>query len=703
MNDTDSMRKQIREPSQKECDVITELQSTVLGIIRDQFPSAPLNVCLYTAFLPDEPNKVYEWQFSSYGNEVKMNLWVSHDPEYAQLKADLAINDSIFDQLKKAVKRPRSVLATHHWERCRLVWGNSSSGIGSERNNEKHFNGRFEFDYQPSSREISQILSDCNDWINTQGGHKSLQFFQLLNELDDPILTRNNTQPFQTICYTRIPYLSVPLATIYIPKKDDDNLSDIQDNLWKATQRLQPILATYVQTAIQQFAKYFTEQIKEEYWQSRPDQVIPSVLGLAVSSVLFPKEVKIYDGVNAAQPFLTICLSGNNPNSATKPVKITSELNLRGLPVQPFQIEITLLDHENPYLNSLEDVSVLWENPTQTVERVAQSSLYNPHLKMFEFALKPIITSLEAFADLQRTKALAGTLRTVAQRISANLSQEATALDELSKAQEEHPLILRQLRTLARQLNGDNELRGQDLKKTFKQIGAEHFKDFLNEYDSENGIKHAIELKPLLVQYFCSGVKSLAEASLNELKTIYGNGRNLAKSFCKWLGYTVKVELKGREINWPIFIQPAGMGHEYKKVIKQALQEAFGENINVELKPGFNRVDWGSDLPLLCFLGEFLFNTRKPDQSKVTVYYDNEWELCWVLSKFDGEKPPPTCFLQLAKTVEPNMQHGLSDTKLAARVCFLWKIYGSISGRFQMESRNHEYHFTMKWGIERKA
>ncbi len=703
----DPMR-QIREPSQKECDVITELQSAVLRIIRHPFPSAPLNVCLYTAFLSDEPDKV--WQFSNDGNEVKMNLWVSHDPEYTRLQTYLGLNHINFTQLIKAVKRPRSVLATHHWERCQPVWGNSSSVI------ESGFNRRFEFDYQPSSRALSEILCDCNRWINTQGGLKPIEFFECLNELDDPILTINNTQPFQTICYTQIPYLSVPLATIYIPKKDDDNLSDIQDNLWKATQPLQPILATYVQTAIQQFADYFKNQIHESHWHDYPYQVIPSILGLAVASVLFPVKVEVYTGVNDKHPFLTIGLPNNSFTISDPPViPFEGELSLGDFPVQRFLLKIILMDHENPYLESLERVKELWKHPEKSVNLVSRFPLYEHHKEMFKYALKPIITGLVAFADFKITQSWASDLQSSANQISKNATRWATRLSDLAQSRVGSLIRLRELRDMAKNLNA--QLTGQDLINELEAVGLNssednHFAAFIDRWNrvsasssSPLDIKHAIQADPEIAKDFCTGVSNLVETSLKRMGR-YDYGVDLRISFQKWL--THSVDIMTPPIKWPIFIQPSGNIDSYNldDLIVKPLQSALkNDNIKVQIDGEFPRLDWGCDYALLCFLCEVLFNRpgRLPDGNKVTVKYEaNQWILNWESSK--SEQDLPSCFFTKAQELDRSNQGGkFRSTTLKARIWFLWKIFNSINGGFIMQEKDNKYLFEMTFGIERET
>src|ERR1051326_7350393 len=191
----------IREPSEKETRVIDDLRSRMLGILRGR-TRTPLNVCIYAAF------PAHEWKIAEDGSgflverepdkwdktqDLEMNLWLTYDPEIGNLQEDphirndvigairerklwlihnpetgeLLTDEQIWNDIVNIIKRPRSVLVTKHWEKCRLAWNNDlPSIVPSEQAADRQFNGRFEFDYQVNREGVVDILSECEQWLH---------------------------------------------------------------------------------------------------------------------------------------------------------------------------------------------------------------------------------------------------------------------------------------------------------------------------------------------------------------------------------------------------------------------------------------------------------------------------------------------------------------------------------------------------------
>src|ERR1051326_3743043 len=338
---------------------------------------------------------------------------------------------------------------------------------------------------------------------------------------------------------------------------------------------------------------------------------------------------------------------------------------------------------------------------------------------MFNFALGPIVTGLEAYAELQISRALNKDIQSYVREMGLELGRRENDLKELSKAEGVYQIRLNQMRNVSKELAAGSDYSGGTLIDVLTRLGKidsgnndpaeNHFDSFIATYGaSEEGIKHALENIPQLSETFCNGLEQFVVASLEQFNARYGQYKSIVSSFKDIISSTAEVTLKGKKVNWPIFIQPGGIPlHETKSLIKQSLEAAMKDKnpgINVEVCRIDNNV-WGCDLAILCFFCRALFNVTKPLGQAVSACYDSRakvWVLSWEASESIG-RPLLTDFGQRAKEVEESLQN-LNKTyvanTLSARIWFLWKCFGSIYGGFKERKAEDTYRLEMIWSLE---
>jgi len=662
----------VREPSPEETHGIDEARKALLRIIREQHSlKRPLNVCLYTAFPKND------WDLKS--DSFLVELWINHDPETSYLK----MNADSKMALERAIRWPRPVSSTHHWEVCKLIWGNASPVTSSCNDASKSLNLRFEFDYPMLTLDRSYSLLPYDTGLPPQpGGSRQRTFYSRLNQLDDIILTNNFTKTVDAVYYARIPYISVPIAAIFMPQRTTDNSHETTIALFQSVSKIQAVLSTYVHVAIMNTSIFFAKQMIKRCstLYDMLDIIVPLSLGFSMACILFPVGLRIFTRSSHNTPAFTITLDGNYSNyKCSEPESFQFMYSLGEKAPYAFRIEIDLLDHENPYLGSFESVQRLLEKPLERVTRVSTSPFYRYSIDMLRFALDSAKQNLEAFVGLHLNKQHSHRIRELANKIKSDIAIAEHKLDALSSAEPGYYIVLRQFIDVIEQIGKEDKLLSEVLER-LNQITDNSFIDFVDTYTRETptkDIKHAIYKHPALADLFTKATESFVSKCMKELHAEYDDGETVAGYLTSWLAKSVRVTEEGKEISWPIIVQAGKLSRaSARDILKQLFKEVLAHDIEVNVNEGTSGW-WRGSLPLLMFVFEAVFRRTTLVGKTISVYFDTSWNLSWV----------QTCDLEYQKS-RKTFEEILHDPKYNAenvsfRMLIVRKVFGSLEGYFE--------------------
>lgn len=316
--------KAVRRPSDEEIKPFKKAMATFMDTISHDAKSA--NVCIYAAFPAAELNiELSNDDFQVYQNEngskkhlkqIEMELWLFHHPDQGLEAARNTFSRTTVGILKKLIKTPRPWRATHHFEKARLKCAS-------------HGKDCYRFEYTPAPPRPKAVQ---RAWKGTKGAtHVDLELYKSLNALDDHILGE-----FRYVQFARIPFLSVPVAALFQPCKENSE-KIVKKAFHRSILKLRQAAPVYVLSAIREVAAYYTTRVAVATLKDDLGKKAARLcMDLALASVLFPLE---------------ITLRGTRGCSASSRSSLASVQHLEWGLLRARKAKIKFLDHHNYYLH----------------------------------------------------------------------------------------------------------------------------------------------------------------------------------------------------------------------------------------------------------------------------------------------------------------------------------------------------------------
>jgi hypothetical protein len=712
--------KWIREPSEQESQAYENLRSKVLKYIYNRYPKSspinPINICIYTAF----PS--HEWKFTENGelktkdsscldkadnwqssNIFHMSLWVWNSVNDGMLE-NFEITHEQKDLIRYLLTRwPRSITIASHWKKCPCYWQDVT-----DKTNQINF----EFEYECCNLTIQEFFSSNEDFLREyakkRGGLKPQRFYELINQLDDFVINQPN---LKSLAFARIPYLSVPLSFIALPKESDAHKAHIIYSLHKLVRETHNLIAAYVTPTIQLVANNvasLNSNIELKSWLLNRNKLIVFIIGFAIASVLFPAEIKLYaDDLDI--PFLTIKLQkdiinyNNNLAFINDPASIDIIRHEHGF---NGKIVITFLDHCNPYLqNSHKEILDTWVSNTGNISNKNLLSkceeYYQEPFEVFEQIILSMIPNLISISEAKMNVYKKDKLDGLAKEIQRGIGQWQKRLSivtnpdfQLSKIAFEYLKIF--LENIG--LSSPREL-SSSFEYTFHAL--QKLPEVINELkiSSETGIKHYIDKSKNRSDNLNELFRQFCDKACEDIQASNPAGYALTEEFTHCLE-SVKYDVsKDHSSTWPIMLPPENIEFG-KHIIIEVFTKIFksqGIKNQVEVKELMS-VKWSYELVCLVFLCKVLFvgarNRNPKDDSHIEVSYtSNEWSISWIIDPLQTFEKFPVC---LYKLIEKNKKEtdrfknsNFSVDKLTTRLLFLDECL-DVSGVFKLIPDNKQ-------------